>query len=308
MKKIFFLLIIMAGFYRPVLAQEHALVLSDEKGWHKIAETSVDFKNEKQEVVLHGANRFAALKFAVTDAPIDLQTMEIYYDSGDKQAIEFNTTLSIGTKSKQIDLNGGERNIDKIIFAYHTVPNSKDEKAHVEIWGLKTNTEEPNRAISETGRSNNADRKEAAPDKENSSSVANRKAPAKAESSSSPSIVVDDSKGWHKIGERSVDLTRDKDEVVLVGANRFAAIKLKVTESAIDLRDVTVYYDKGDVQNLGIHGIFYAGDESTSMDLKGGLERDISKIVFVYKTLPNRKETKANIEIWGLKTNQVHND
>jgi len=44
-------------------------------------------------------------------------------------------------ESRVIDLNGGERNLKKIVFVYKTLPNRKDEKAHVEIWGLKTNTD-----------------------------------------------------------------------------------------------------------------------------------------------------------------------
>jgi len=38
------------------------------------------------------------------------------------------------------------------------------------------------------------------------------------------------------------------------------------------------------------------------IDLKG-VEKDLKKIVFVYKTIPNQTADKATIEVWGLKTN-----
>ena len=45
-----------------------------------------------------------------------------------------------------------------------------------------------------------------------------------------------------------------------------------------------------------------AGNESRVIDLNGG-ERSLKKIVFVYKTLPNQKAEKAEVAVWGLKTN-----
>ena len=42
-------------------------------------------------------------------------------------------------ETRVVSLNGGERSIKKIVLTYKTVPNSKDQKAHLELWGLKTN-------------------------------------------------------------------------------------------------------------------------------------------------------------------------
>ena len=45
-----------------------------------------------------------------------------------------------GNESREIDIDGpGERKLDRIIFRYRTLENRKDKKAHVEIWGRKTN-------------------------------------------------------------------------------------------------------------------------------------------------------------------------
>ncbi|MEI6059663.1 MAG: hypothetical protein WCR72_03090 [Bacteroidota bacterium] len=67
--------------------------------------------------------------------------MEITYESGDKQDVKINQAIKTPGESHTIDLKGGsERRIKKIIFVYKTLPTSKDVKAHVEIWRLKTNT------------------------------------------------------------------------------------------------------------------------------------------------------------------------
>ena len=35
-----------------------------------------------------------------------------------------------------------------------------------------------------------------------------------------------------------------------------------------------------------------------------GSERNLQKVVYVYKTLPNNKAKKARVQLWGFKTNQ----
>ena len=94
-------------------------------------------------------------------------------------------------------------------------------------------------------------------------------------SAQTPAVMVSDAAGWHKIAERTVDFKMDKDEIAVMGSDRFSTIKFK------------------------------APGESRVIDLKGGSERSIKKIIFVYKTLPNSKDEKAKVEIWGLKTNTV---
>ena len=140
-KTLMIILLAVAGSFSTANAQQPAVITSDKTGWHKIGETTVNFQKEKDEILVVGADRFAAIKFKVTDAPIDLKDLEVYYESGDKQDVKINMPIKMAGESRVIDLNGGERNLKKIVFVYKTLPNRKDEKAHVEIWGLKTNTD-----------------------------------------------------------------------------------------------------------------------------------------------------------------------
>lgn len=253
-------------------AQSPAVISSDKTGWHKIGETTVNFKRDRDEIKIIGADRFSAIQFKVEDAPIDLISLEVYYESGDKQDIAVNSPIPARGQSRVIDLNGRERRLDKIVFVYKTLPNRKDEKAEVEIWGLKTN-------LNETRASGN-------------------------EKEVETSLMVNDQKGWHKIGERSVDFVKDHDEFLVIGADRFSAVKFRVTEASIQLMNLKVYYESGDMQNIPVDSPILSGTDSKAFDLNGG-ERNLKKIVFEYKTLPNQKAEKAYVAVWGLKTNLV---
>ena len=262
----------MIGSMSFATAQTPAVVLSDKAGWHKIGERTVDFKKDRDEVMVVGADRFSALQFKVREAGINLASIEVYYESGEKQDLALQTKLKAGDDSRVIDLNGGERNLKKVVFVYSTLSNMKDEKGHVEIWGLKTNLDE--------------------------------KAKSEASTMQTPSLVVSDKKGWHKIGSRTVDFVKDHDELVVVGADRFSSIQFRVSDASIQLISLEVYYESGDKQDIAVNSPIIAGAESKIISLNGG-ERDLKKIVFEYKTIPNQTADKATVEVWGLKTNLV---
>ena len=142
MKKLFTILsLAFAGISGVSYAQTPAVVVSDKTGWHKIGETTVDFKKEKDEVSVIGADKFASIKFKVVDESIDLVSVEVFYESGDNQIININSHIKAPGDSREIDLKGGkERSIKKIAFVYKTIPNAQEKKAHLEIWGYKSNT------------------------------------------------------------------------------------------------------------------------------------------------------------------------
>jgi hypothetical protein len=144
MKKHFILLHALVLFLcAGIKAQQPAIVVSDKPGWHKIAETTVDFKRESDDVDVMLADKFASLKFKVTDAPIELLDLDVLYEDGTKQNIRIGYSIKkAGDMSDEIAVKGGEeKKIDRILFRYRTLPNRKDDKAHVEIWGKKTNAD-----------------------------------------------------------------------------------------------------------------------------------------------------------------------
>lgn len=144
-KAVIIILLAIAGSFSTAYAQKTAVIRSDKTGWHKIGETVVDFQRDRDEITVVGVDRFAAIKFRVKYGPIHLMALEVVYENGDKQNININIPFKLKGESRVIDLKGGERNLKKIVFVYKTVQNRKDKKAHVEIWGLKTNARRHNR-------------------------------------------------------------------------------------------------------------------------------------------------------------------
>jgi hypothetical protein len=137
MKKLVLVLLFVAS-QATMLAQNPKVVTSDKDGWHKIGETIVDFKNETDQIMVLGANRFASIKIKVTEAPINLVSFDIYFDNGEHQSVQEAQEIKVPGETKVVDLHG-EKIIKKIGFRYQTVGGYKDKKSHVELWGLKTN-------------------------------------------------------------------------------------------------------------------------------------------------------------------------
>jgi len=140
MKKILFILLFtFVAIGSKVMAQQLEIITSDQTGWHKIGETKADFIRDTDEIKVLGANRFAKIKFKVAEQSIHITSIEVYYESGDKQNVPIDFTLNAPGESNTIDLDGGERNVKRIVFRYKSISNEKGKKAHVEIYGLKTN-------------------------------------------------------------------------------------------------------------------------------------------------------------------------
>ena len=114
-----------------------------------------------------------------------------------------------------------------------------------------------------------------------------------------PTVVVSDKAGWHKIGEMTADFKADKDELVVLGADKFKSGKIMVKDAPIHIEDMTVYYEDGTSQAVQLKSDFKSGGESRVFDLKN--TGAIKKVVFVYSTVPNAGQDKATVELYGMK-------
>ncbi|CAN5546642.1 hypothetical protein BH11BAC1_BH11BAC1_05780 [soil metagenome] len=275
-------------------AQQPAIMVSPAAGWHKIASTTADFKKERDEISVLGADQFSAIKFKVTDAPLDLQDLEIWFENGTKQDVQVRTPLEVGMESRIINIQGGAQDIDKIVFVYKTLPNRKDDKAEVEIYGLKPG--ESGMAV------NDMDHNQAQKNVEHDRNFNKNENQEATGGMAAPKMEVNDKTGWHRIGETTVSFTKEKDVIAVMGADRYAKIKFKVMEAGIIIDNLTISFEDGTSKDVALKSTFAEGQESRVIDVPGA-EKDIARIAFVYRTIPNQGKDKAHVEIWGLKTN-----
>jgi hypothetical protein len=118
-------------------AQEPGVVVSNKAGWHKIGEVKASFKMENESIAVLGADKFKSIKLKVTDAPINIERVQVFYESGETEEIPVRSELKAGAETRTIDLKGSTQELKKVVFTYKTTANNKDDKAHVELYGLK---------------------------------------------------------------------------------------------------------------------------------------------------------------------------
>jgi hypothetical protein len=137
MKQTLFILTACIISLSSLKAQKVSVITNNKPGWHKIGETTADFKTDKDVIKVWGDDKFKSLKIKAVDAAVHIDEMTVVYQSGEPEIIPVRYDFKQGTESRNIDLAGFERKVKEIDFIYRTVPNYKVDKAHIEIWGLK---------------------------------------------------------------------------------------------------------------------------------------------------------------------------
>jgi hypothetical protein len=91
--------------------------------------------------------------------------------------------------------------------------------------------------------------------------------------------------GWEVIGEKSVDLEADHDEIIVtVFEGTFKAIKFKVLKAPVHVKNFRIFFGNETTENFEINRDFPKGFESEVIDLPGN-ERIIKKININYRSL-----------------------
>lgn len=134
MKKIFLTAICLIMAIGTITAQEALVAGKGQENWKKIGETVVTFQSETAEIEISDSNTFKAIKFQVKEAPIFLESFDVYFAQGEKQ-----TYLYGGFTPIYLDGDAGQA-ITKIVFKYKAM-DARDKRARVELLGSNTNSE-----------------------------------------------------------------------------------------------------------------------------------------------------------------------
>lgn len=129
--------VMLAAVVNYAFAQEPAIITSDKPGWHKIGEVKASFKMDSESIAVLGKDQFKSIKLKVTDAPINIEKVTVFYESGTTQEIVMSAVMKAGAETGVFDLENPSEELKKVTFTYKSEPNAKDEKAHVELYGLK---------------------------------------------------------------------------------------------------------------------------------------------------------------------------
>ena len=143
MKKsiLYFALLLAFTFTNNTFAISHTgapcLVEDDSypHGWEKLGTRQVDFKADRDEIVVTGREgSFTALKLKVNNAPINIKKMIVHFRNGQKQDVALRQNIPANGESRVIDLDGNKRIITKVVFYYDT-KNRARRRATVVLFG-----------------------------------------------------------------------------------------------------------------------------------------------------------------------------
>jgi hypothetical protein len=115
-----------------------------------------------------------------------------------------------------------------------------------------------------------------------------------------PEVVTKNKAGWHKIGDAKVDFKTDKDKFIIIGKDRYKALKVMVKDAPVHMESMQISYEGGGTEDVALNTEYKPGAESKSIELKNG-SAEIKNVTFVYHTMAKGNTTKAEIELWGLK-------
>ena len=116
MKKIVIMFSMMLGAVGITNAQKPAVVTSNEKGWQHIGQTSASFKSQSESIEVLGADEFTAIRLKVEEAPLHIEKLQVFYESGDSEEITVRSQFNPGTETRVINLKHPDRALLRVSF------------------------------------------------------------------------------------------------------------------------------------------------------------------------------------------------
>lgn len=120
------------------MAQQPGIVMDNTERWQKIGETTISFRAEDESIVVLGADEFEALKLKVTGAPIVIDRLQVFYESGQMEELNVEAELKEGAETQAYQLKHRGREIQKVAFTYRSAANDAGDNAHIELHGRKS--------------------------------------------------------------------------------------------------------------------------------------------------------------------------
>ncbi len=106
-----------------------------DRAWRFVGDKWVNYGLDHDVLKLSDAkDEFAKLKLRVTDAPLRIYDMKVYFDNGEVQDVPIKSLIRQGGESRVIDLTGSKRRLDRIEFWYETKGHSKGH-SRIALWG-----------------------------------------------------------------------------------------------------------------------------------------------------------------------------
>lgn len=105
---------------------------------------------------------------------------------------------------------------------------------------------------------------------------------------------------WKKLGEQTVNLGRERDEIRVNDLKPYDYIKLKVRNQGVEFKRVIVVFGNGQRHELPVRSFIRKDGETIPLRLPKG-DRFIRKIILDYKTRTGSDE-RARVAVYGKRS------
>lgn len=105
--------------------------------WKFLGEKNISFQVGRDIINMEEQPEgYRKLRLRVSEGPVNISTIKIYFVNGEVQELPLQKILSPGGRGFVIDLNGGIQILSKIEFIYETA-GYKDGRSRLAVWGRK---------------------------------------------------------------------------------------------------------------------------------------------------------------------------
>lgn len=102
--------------------------------WDKLGERWVNGRIDRDVIPVHRRERYSKIKIVVEHSSMELHDVVIHFGNGEVYSPGARLIFGEGSVSREIDLPGGLRHIERIELVSGNLPGGG--RAQVEVWGL----------------------------------------------------------------------------------------------------------------------------------------------------------------------------
>jgi hypothetical protein len=106
------------AFAAGLVALSTAFTAAPAMAWDQVGERVVTDRLDVDVINLPGNRKFSRLKVCVYDNPVHFYDFDVFFRNGGHQDVSVRARINPGECTRNIDLKGGQRNIDRIKFKY----------------------------------------------------------------------------------------------------------------------------------------------------------------------------------------------
>lgn len=106
-------------------------------GWEHLGSRKVDFIADKDTLNCEGEGFFSSFRIEVEEGNLEMWDIEVTFANGDKHDVKTRLEFDENTRSRDIDLPGKSRRIQKIVFKYKSKIKGGEGRATINVYGKK---------------------------------------------------------------------------------------------------------------------------------------------------------------------------